>query len=162
VFKRSGSVEANLRNCMVGINAAHGPCGVRRLLYFVKSSAGALSDSSDVSFAAQLLAFAAEEEGFGHSLAMCPTPPQKRQRLLAKRRIRSAGVSFPSLPSLLPMSDVLLSELRADKPVLRGADCFVSCFDGEVFGRMRDVWSLAEFVPSKGLGDRTFEREPSP
>src|SRR5882762_8816347 len=99
---------------MVGINTAHVPCGVQRLFYFVKSEAGVLSDLSDVSFAAQLLAFAAEEEGFGHSLAMCPTPPQKRQRLLVKRRIRSAGVSFPSLPSLLPMSNVLLLEVRAD------------------------------------------------
>jgi hypothetical protein len=81
---------------------------------------------------------------------------------LAKRQIRSTGVSFPSLPSLLPMSDVLLSELRVDKPVLHGVYFFVYWFDGEVFGWMRDVWSLAEFVPSKGLGDRTFEQEPSP
>ena len=60
------------------------------------------------------------------------------------------------------MSDVLLSELRVDKPVLHGVYFFVYWFDGEVFGWMRDVWSLAEFVPSKGLGDRTFKREPSP
>ena len=121
-----------------------------------------LLDSSDFSFTAQLLAFAAEEEGFGHSLAMCPTPPQKRQRLLAKRRIYSAGVSFLSLPSLLPKSDVLLSDFHEDKLVSCGADCFLSRFDGEVCGRMRDVQSLAESVPLKGLGGRTFKWEPTP
>jgi len=121
-----------------------------------------LLDSLDFSFAVQLLAFAVEEEGFGHSLAMCPMPPQKRQRLLAKRWIRSAGVSFPSLPSLLPKFDVFLLELREDKLVFCGADCFLSWFDGEVCGRMRDVRSLAESIPLKGLGGRTFEWEPSP
>jgi hypothetical protein len=93
-----------------------------------------LLDSLDFSFAAQLLAFVAEEEGFGHSLAMCPMPPQKRQRLLVKRWICSAGVSFPSLPSLLPKFDVFLLELREDKLVFCGADCFLSWFDGEVCG----------------------------
>jgi len=132
------------------------------LLYFVMSSARVLSDLSDVSFTAWLLTFAVEEEGFGHSLAMCPAPPQKRQILLTKQWIRSAGVSFLSLLSLLPRSDVLLLEFWEDKPVLHGADCFLSWFDGEVCGQMRDVWSLAESIPLKGLGSQTFKWEPSP
>ena len=111
----SGSIEVNLCNCIVGINAALSLCGVQKAaFYFFESSAevpSALSDLSDFPFAARPLAFAAEEEDFGHSLAECPTPPQKRQRLLANRRACSAAVSLPSLPSLSPKSDFFLSGL---------------------------------------------------
>ena len=100
----------NLR-CTVRINAAHGPCGVRKAAdYFFESSAGGVSDLSDFPFAARPLAFEAEEEDFGHSLAVCPTPPQKRQRLFAKWRARSATVSLPSFPILSSKSDFFFSE----------------------------------------------------
>jgi hypothetical protein len=65
----------------------------------------------DFAFAAWPLAFAAEEEDLGHSLAVCPTPPQKRQRLLVKQQAHSALVNLPSFPILSPKSDVFLSEL---------------------------------------------------
>ena len=62
---------------MVGINAALSLCGVQKAaLYFFESSAEVpldLLDLSDVPFTTQPLAFAAEEEDFGHSLAVCPT-----------------------------------------------------------------------------------------
>jgi hypothetical protein len=44
-------------------------------------------------------ALAAEDPDFGHSLAICPMPPQNIQRLLSKRRFLSSWVSFPSFPS---------------------------------------------------------------
>src|ERR1700677_4261657 len=97
---------------MVGINAALGPCGVQRAaLYFFKSSAKVPLDLSDLPFAMRPLAFVAEEEDFGHSLVVCPNPPQKRQRLLANLWDRSAAVSLPSFPSLSLKSDTFLSEL---------------------------------------------------
>ena len=40
--------------------------------------------------------FAAEEEVHGHSLTVCPTPPQNKHKLFAKRRACSATVSLPS------------------------------------------------------------------
>src|ERR1700685_1635886 len=64
-----------------------------------------LLDLSDFPFAAWPLAFIAEKEYFGHSLAVCPTPPQKRQRLLVNQQAHSAAVSLLSLPSLSPKSD---------------------------------------------------------
>jgi hypothetical protein len=71
---------------MVGINAALSPCRVQKAAFnFFESSAKVPSDLSDFPFAAQPLAFVAEEEDFGQSLAECPTPPQKRQRLLANQ-----------------------------------------------------------------------------
>src|ERR1700683_4737134 len=96
---------------MVRINTALGLCGVQRAAhYFFESSAEVPSDLSDLPFAARPLAFMAEEEDFGHSLAVCPNPPQKRQRLLVNLWARSAAVSLPSFPSLSLKSDTFLSE----------------------------------------------------
>src|SRR6202050_44700 len=101
----------NLRNCTVGINTALGPCGVQRAaLYFFKSSAEVPSDLSDLPFAARPFAFMAEEEDFGHSLAVCPNPPQKRQRLLVNLQDRSVAVSLPSFSSLSLKSETFLLE----------------------------------------------------
>jgi hypothetical protein len=83
-----------------------------------------LSDLSDFPFAAWPLAFVAEEEDFGHSLVVCPTPPQKRQRLLANWQAHSTVVSLPSLPSLSPNSDFFLSELWVDEPDSRRVNHF--------------------------------------
>ena len=71
---------------------------------------------SDLVCAARALAFIAEEEDLGHSLAVCPTPPQNRQRLLLNRHARSAGVSFPSLLSLLERLGFFFSELLDQLP----------------------------------------------
>ena len=49
---------------------------------------------SDLVCAARALAFITEEEDLGHSLAVCPTPPQNRQRLLLHWCVCSACVSF--------------------------------------------------------------------
>src|ERR1700723_729781 len=57
------------------------------------------------------LAFVADEEDLGHSLAVCPTPPQNRQVLLLNWHVHSACVSFPSLPSLSERSGFFFSEL---------------------------------------------------
>ena len=95
----------------VRINTAHGPCGVRKAAdYFFKSSAGGVSDLLDFPFAACPLALEAEEEDFRHSLAVCPTPLQKRQRLFGKRRAHSATVSLPSFLILSSKSDFFFSE----------------------------------------------------
>ena len=113
---------------MVGINAALSPCRVwKAAFYFFESSAEApsdLLDLLDVPFTMQPLAFAAEEVDFGHSLAVCPTPPQKRQRLFANRWAHSSAVSLPSLPSLLPRSDVLLLEFCVEEPDSCGTNGF--------------------------------------
>ena len=113
---------------MVGINTALSLCGVRKAaFYFFESSAKAPSDLLgllDVPFTTWPLAFAAEEEDFGHSLAVCPTPPQKRQRLFANRQARSSVVSLLSLPSLLPRSNVLLLELLVEELDSRGTNGF--------------------------------------
>ena len=96
---------------MVRINAAHCPCRVQKAAdYFFESSAGGVSDLSDFPFAAQPLALEAEEEDFGHSLAVCPTPPQKRQRLFVKRRARFTTVSLLSFPILSSRSDFFFLE----------------------------------------------------
>ena len=78
------------------INAVPGPCGVTgAALYFFESS-GVVDDAS-LALAARAFAFEAEEVFFGHSLTLCPVPPQNMQRLLANRRARSSEVSLPSL-----------------------------------------------------------------
>src|SRR6202040_4339844 len=84
----------------------------RLLSIFFASSAGLLSD--DVTCAALPLAFAALDQSF----AVCPTPPQKRHKLLANRRDRSAGVSFPSRPSFSPKSVFFLSRFWDSDPLL--------------------------------------------
>src|SRR6202040_1460067 len=71
---------------------------------------------SDLVCTARALAFIAEEEDLGHSLAVCPTPPQNRQRLLLNRHVRSACVSFPSLPSLSERSGFFFSEFLNEPP----------------------------------------------
>src|ERR1700723_935298 len=100
---------------MVGFNAALRSCGVQKAAsaFFVSSATGALSDLVCV---AQALAFVVEEEDLGHSLAVCPTPPQNRQRLLLNRHVRSACVSFPSLPSLSERLGFFFLELLNELP----------------------------------------------
>ena len=49
----------------------------------------------------------------GQSFTMWPGEPQNIQRLLSIRRWRSAGVSLPSLPSLLSM--LLLVDLAEEE-----------------------------------------------
>ena len=71
---------------------------------------------SDLVCAARALAFVAEEEDLGHSLAVCPTPPQNRQRLLLNQHVRSACMSFPSLPSLSERLGFFFSELLDELP----------------------------------------------
>ena len=58
-------------------------------------------DSFSLAWAAWPLALEADEDNFGQSLAVWPTPPQNMHKLLSKRCCRSCGVSFPSLPSFL-------------------------------------------------------------
>ena len=79
----------------------------------------------DLPLAARAFTFAEAEEDFGQSLAVCPTPPQKRHRLLAKRRVRSGRVSFPSLPNLSPKSDCFRSELFDDEAESHGVNGFL-------------------------------------
>ena len=94
---------------------------------FFESSAGVVLGLSDFVLAAQPFALAVDEEDFRHSLAVCPTPPQKRQRLLAKRRAHSTAMSLPSFPSLLPKSNVFFLELWVDKLELFGVEDFFCC-----------------------------------
>ena len=58
-------------------------------------------DSFSLAWAARPLALEVDEDDFGQSLAVWPTPLQNMHKLLSKRRCRSCGVSFPSLPSFL-------------------------------------------------------------
>src|ERR1700723_4560067 len=89
------------------------PESTKALKIVVSSAMGALSD---LVCTARALAFVAEEEDLGHSLAVCPTPPHNRQRLLLNRRVRSGCVSFPSLPSLSERSGFFFSELLDEPP----------------------------------------------
>ena len=69
---------------MVEFNAAPSPCGVTgAALYFFESS-GAV-DNPFLALAAWAFALEAEEVFFGHSLTLCPTPPQNMQRLLVNQ-----------------------------------------------------------------------------
>ena len=96
------------------INAAPGPCGVTgAALYFFESS-GVVDDAS-LALAARAFALEAEEVFFGHSLALCPVPPQNMQRLLANRRAHSSEVSLPSFPSLLERSGFLFCPEEPDE-----------------------------------------------
>jgi len=112
---------------MVRINTAHGPCRVQKAaLYFFVSSTWALSDLVlGLFFVAWLLAFAVEEEDFGHSLVVGPTPLQKRQRLLVNWQDHSAGISLLFFLILSFRSDIFLSEFWDDKLELHGANGFL-------------------------------------
>ena len=69
---------------MVEFNAAPGPCGITRAaLYFFESSGAA--DDASLALAAWAFALEVEEVFFGHSLALCPVPPQNMQRLLVNQ-----------------------------------------------------------------------------
>ena len=96
------------------INAAPGPCGVTgAALYFFELSR--VVDDASLALAARAFALEAEEVFFGHSLALCPVPPQNMQRLLANRRARSSEVSLPSFPSLLERSGFLFCPEEPDE-----------------------------------------------
>jgi hypothetical protein len=106
---KSRSVEACLFGRMDGFNAALSSCGGRRAAdYFFASIAGFGSDFVSVVLAARPLD--AEDEDYGHSLAMWPVCPQKRQRLLSYRCFRSCCVSLPSFPSLSDKSGVFFDD----------------------------------------------------
>ena len=98
---------------MVEFNAAPSPCGVTgAALYFFESS-GAV-DNPFLALAAW--AFALEvEEFFGHSLTLCPTPPQNMQRLLVNQWAHSLEVSLPSFLSLLERLGFLFCLDEPDK-----------------------------------------------
>ena len=74
-------------------------------------------DSFSLAWAAQPLALEADEDDFGQSLTVCPTPPQNMHKLFSKRHCHSCRVSFPSLPSFsgreaeLPEDDYGLLDL---------------------------------------------------
>ena len=96
------------------INAAPGPCGVTgAALYFFESSR--VVDDASLALAARAFALEAEEVFFGHSLALCPVPPQNMQRLLANQRARSSEVSLPSFPILLERSGFLFCPEEPDE-----------------------------------------------
>ena len=113
---------------MVGVNAAHGLCRVwKAAFYFFKSSARVASGLLDFVLVARPFVFAADEEDFRHSLAVHLTPPQKRQRLLAKWWACSADMSLSSFLSLSLKSGVFLSEFWVDDLELSGVDIFLCC-----------------------------------
>ena len=113
-FERSRRIEENLPCSTVRINTAHASsAGV--LLYLVLGWV----------FTALPLAFAEEEEVCGHSLTVCPTPPQKRRKLFANWHARSAAVSLPSFPILLFRNNVFLSVFWDDDLESCGTN---SCF----------------------------------
>src|ERR1700723_2642078 len=89
------------------------PESTKALKIVVSSATGALSD---LVCAAGALAFVTEEEDLGHSLAVCPTPPQNRQRLLLNQHVHSACVSFLSLLSLSERSGFFFLELLDELP----------------------------------------------
>ena len=65
-------------------NTAPSPHGVTgAVLYFFESSGAA--DNPSLALAMWAFALEAEEVFFGHSLALCPVPPQNMQRLLANQ-----------------------------------------------------------------------------
>ena len=96
------------------INTAPGPCRVTgAALYFFESSG--VADDASLALAAQAFALEAEEVFFGHSLTLCPVPPQNMQRLLANRRACSSEVSLSSFPSLLERSGFLFCPEEPDE-----------------------------------------------
>ena len=98
---------------MVKFNTAPGLCGVTgAVLYFFKSSGAA--DDPSLALAARAFALGVEEF-FGHSLALCPAPPQNVQRLLANQRACSSEVSLLSFPSLLERSGFLFCPEELDE-----------------------------------------------
>ena len=79
---------------------------------------------------------------FLHSLARCPVPPQKRQRLLVIRWLRSLVVSLPSLPSVLERSSVVFLDEEAELPLPEGVDVDAE----EVFSAVEDVVEVDVFL----------------
>ena len=59
-------------------------------------------------FTALPLAFAVEDDVCGHSLTVCPTPPQKKHKLFAKQHACSVVVNLPFFPILSFGSDIFL------------------------------------------------------
>ena len=115
---------------------------IKRLLsIFFASSAGVLSDLVlGWAFTALPLAFVAEEEVRGHSLTVCPTPPQNKHKLFVKRRAHSVMVSLPSFPILSFRSDVFLSEFWEDDPGSCGTNGFFWCLFWLLFKEEEDCW----------------------
>jgi hypothetical protein len=144
---KSGSVEACLFGCMDGFNAALSLCGGQRAAdYFFASVASFGSDFVSIVLAARPLD--AEDEDFGHSFAIWPVCPQKRQRLLLYRHFRSCCVSLPSFPILSDKSGIFFDdwpELCCFCPEVDRAVDFLS----EVEGAVRFVFSgaLSDLLP---------------
>ena len=93
------------------------PCRVTgAVLHFFESSG--VADNWSLALAALAFALEAEEVIFGHSLTLCPAPPQNMQRLLVNRQARSSEVSLPSFPSLLERSGFLFCPEEPDESLL--------------------------------------------
>jgi hypothetical protein len=141
---KNGSVEACLYGRTDGFNAALSLCGGRRAAgYFFASVAGFGSDFISVVLAAQ--PFDAEDEDFGHSLAMWPVCPQKRQRLLLYWCFHSCCISLPSFPSLLDKCGVFFD----DWPEL----CCFCPEEGGAMDFLLEVEGAVQFVFSGVLSD---------
>ena len=67
-------------------------------------------DSFSLAWAAWPLALEVDEDDFGQSLAVWPTPPQNMHKLLLKQCCCSCRVSFPSLPSFSGREAELLED----------------------------------------------------
>ena len=72
-------------------------------------------DNPSLALAVQAFALEAEEVFFGHSLALCPVPPQNIQRLLANWWVHSSEVSLPSFPGVLERLGLLFCLEELDK-----------------------------------------------
>jgi hypothetical protein len=93
----SGRVESKTLCSTGGVNAVPSLCRVLgTATYFPEL----FSELFSVISAFLAVALAAEAAFFLHSFTLWPALPQKRQRLLSRRRFRSSLVSLPSLPSL--------------------------------------------------------------
>ena len=72
-------------------------------------------DNPSLALVAQAFSLEAEEVFFGHSLTLCPAPPQNMQRLLVNWWVHSSEVSLPSFLSLLERSGFLFCPEELDE-----------------------------------------------
>ena len=85
------------------LNAILSVCRVLRIAYYFFEFPEDLEVLAGFEKGATVVAveahpFAAEDNGLGHSLAICPTFLQNMQSFKSKHCFRSTGVSLPSLP----------------------------------------------------------------
>jgi hypothetical protein len=139
--RKSGSIEACLFGHTDGFNAALSSCGGQRAADFFFC----IRSSDFVSMVLAAWPLDAEDKDFGHSLAIWPVCPQKRQRSLSYQHFRSCCISFPSFLSLLDKSGVFFD----DWPELC---CFCPEEDGAV-DFLSEVEGAVQFVFSGALSD---------